>query len=81
MNFFIAINIFLEKIQNLTKRITPQFSPMIILYVVNFFGHKIKTPCIYIYIYIYVNLTTKFSSLSKYLYYYAFHRPRNHAFR
>ena len=60
MIFFIAINVFLEKNskrsnfyknQNFTKRITPQCSPMIILYVVNFCAHKIRTPCIYLYIY------------------------------
>ena len=36
------------KNENFTKRITPQCSPMIILYVVNFCPHKIKTPCIYV---------------------------------
>ena len=58
--FFIAINVFLEKNskrsnfyknQNFTKRNTPQCSSMIILYVVNFCEHKIKTPCIYKYTY------------------------------
>ena len=41
----------LYKNQNFTKRITPQCSPMIILYVVNFCAHKIKTPCILFQIY------------------------------
>ena len=63
--FFIAINVFFffvknskrsnfYKNQNFTKRITPQCSPMIILYVVNFCAHKIKTPCILIIIIIFL---------------------------
>ena len=39
------------KNENFAKRITPQCSPMIILYVVKLCAHKKTTPCIYLYIY------------------------------
>ena len=55
--FFIAINVLLEnnlkrsnffENKNFAKRITPQCSPMIILYVVKLCALKKTTPCIHI---------------------------------